>query len=156
MNDFVIDQEVKEDFEYIRNLCELLSEFRDSKFEPPMQMTEIEQWEKDNNTKLPDQYKSWLLLTSYARIAGGLYTFEAPIIGSYDEDDDVIIAASIIGDGETLLISRESGAVFSDFDGEMTEFESFEEFLVGISVDLERLAKEYLGESWEDIYDETF
>ena len=156
MSDFMIDEKIIADFEYIKNLCEMLSEFTDSKFENPMPIEEIERWEKENDTTLPQQYKSWLALTSCARIAGGYYDFFPPEIGCFEEDNDVVIAASIIGDGEELLISRSTGKVFSCFEGEVTEHDSFDDFLGSVMISLEEQASEYLGDSWEEIYDEKF
>lgn len=156
MSDFMIDEEIIADFEYIQNLCEMLSEFTHSKFENPMPIEEIERWEKENDTTLPQQYKSWLALTSCARIAGGYYDFFLPEIGCFEEDNDVVIAASIIGDGEELLISRSTGKVFSCFEGEVTEHDSFDDFLGSVMISLEEQASEYLGDSWEEIYDEKF
>lgn len=64
MEKFVVDKIIAEQFEYYQNMCSLLSEFKDSTFAPPATLRKIERWEKENDTTLPHQYKSWLLLTS--------------------------------------------------------------------------------------------
>ena len=66
MSDFVIDPAIQDYFETIKNFCELISEDRDSEFDEPMTMEQIQAWEKENDFVLPDQMKSWYLLTSSA------------------------------------------------------------------------------------------
>lgn len=153
---YEIDDTIKEQFEYYKNMCVLLSEFKDSDFGPPAEIEKIEQWEKDNNVELPHQYKSWLLLTEYARIIGGYTEFRWPQLGSFDADNDVIVIGAVIGDGEELLISRESGKFFSFFDGKTEEYEDFDDLLTCLSGFMEHSAEEYLGADWGDIYDERF
>ena len=109
---YEIDDTIKEQFEYYKNMCALLSEFKDSDFGPPAEIEKIEQWEKDNNVELPHQYKSWLLLTEYARIIGGYTEFRWPQLGSFDADNDVIVIGAVVWVGEDLIISRERRNVF--------------------------------------------
>ena len=71
-------------------------------------------------------------------------------------DDDVIIIGSVIGDGEELLISRESGEIFSFFDGETETYDDFDDLLTCLSGFMEDSAEKYLGADWGDIYDERF
>lgn len=156
MMKFEIDNIIKEQFDYYKNMCSLLSEFTDSEFDAPAEIDKIEQWEKENNVNLPHQYKSWLLLTEYAAIMGGYIEFIWPQIGSFEGDDDVIIIGSVIGDGEELLISRESGEIFSFFDGETETYDDFDDLLTCLSGFMEDSAKKYLGADWGDIYDERF
>ncbi|WP_173329338.1 hypothetical protein [Ruminococcus flavefaciens] len=153
---YEIDDTIKEQFDYYKNMCALLSEFTDSEFGPPAEIEKIEQWEKDNNVRLPHQYKSWLLLTEYARIIGGYIEFRWPQMGSSDAENDVIVIGAVVGDGEELLISRESGKIFSFFDGETEEYEDFDDLLTCLSGFMEHSAEEYLGADWGDIYDERF
>lgn len=153
---FEIDDTIKQQYEYYRNLCSLLSEFKDSTFAPPATLEKIENWEKKNYTTLPHQYKSWLLLIEYSRIIGGYIEFRWPQLGSFDADNDVIVIGAVVGDGEELLISRENGKVFSFFDGETEEYEDFDDLLTCLSGFMEHSAEEYLGEDWGDIYDERF
>ena len=105
---------------------------------------------------MPHQYKSWLLLTEYARIIGGYTEFRWPQLGSFDADNDVIVIGAVVGDGEELLISRESGKFFSFFDGGTEEYEDFDDLLTCLSGFMEHSAEEYLGADWGDIYDERF
>ena len=153
---FEIDDIIKEQFDYYKNMCALLSEFKDSEFGPPAEIEKIEQWEKDNNVKLPHQYKSWLLLTAESSILDMYIDFSWPTIGTLNEKNDIIIIASIIGDGETAYISRTDSKVYSIFEGEIKEYDDFDDFLTIKSLYFESLAEEYLGDDWGDIYDERF
>lgn len=74
----------------------------------------------------------------------------SPLIGG------AIIIGAVVGDGEELLISRESGRFFSFFDGETEEYEDFDDLLTCLSGFMEHSAEEYLGADWGDIYDERF
>jgi hypothetical protein len=153
---YEIDDIIKEQFDYYKNMCSLLSEFKDSEFGPPSEIEIIEQWEKDNNVKLPHQYKSWLLLTSESNILDGFIEFSFPAIGSLEVHNDIVIIASMIGDGETAYISQSDGKVFSIFEGEIKAYKDFDDFLTIQSLYIESMAEEYLGADWGDIYDELF
>ena len=153
---FEIDDTIKEQFDYYQNMCSLLSEFKESKFDPPAEIEKIEQWEKENDTTLPYQYKSWLALSEYSWILDGYVEFFLPQIGSFDDDNDVIVIGSVIGDGEEILISRESGKIFSFFDGETEEYNDFDDLLSCLSGYVEDSAKEFLGDDWVAIYNERF
>ncbi|WP_295068365.1 hypothetical protein [Ruminococcus sp.] len=156
MKKIEIDDIIKQQFEYYQNMCSLLSDFKDSHFDPPGDIEKIEQWEKDNGTNLPHQYKSWLLLSAGSNILDGFIELSWPEIGTLDERNDIIIIASIIGDGETVYISRTDRKVYSIFEGEIKEYNDFDDFLTIKSLYIETLAKEYLGDDWGDIYDKQF
>jgi hypothetical protein len=156
MEKLEIDDIIKQQFDYYQNMCLLLSDFKDSHFDPPAEIEKIGQWEKDNNTNLPHQYKSWLLLSAYSNILDGFIEFSWPEIGTLDEKDDIIIIASVIGDGETVYISRTDSNVYSIFEGEIKEYADLDDFLTIKSLYMESLAEEYLGDDWGDIYDERF
>ncbi|MBQ8959796.1 MAG: SMI1/KNR4 family protein [Ruminococcus sp.] len=98
MKDHTIDPVIIECFDTIKNFCELISEDRDSEFGEPMTMEQIQAWEAENGFVLPDQMKSWYLLTSSAYIANGYYEIFEPFVGCYEKDDDVVVFASIIGE----------------------------------------------------------
>ncbi len=156
MSEFTIDPAILDYFQTIKNFCQLISEEYDSEFDEPMTMEQIQAWEKENDFVLPDQMKSWYLLTSSAYIANGYFEIYEPFVGCYKKDDDVVVFASIIGDGEEAMILRETGEMFSDFDGMRNDFEDFTYFLDKVLIDLEEKAEECLGEDWEAIYDERF
>ena len=156
MEKFVIDPIISEQFKYYQNMCSLLAEFKDSTFDPPATLEKINEWEKENDTVLPHQYKSWLMLTAESSILDQFIDFSWPEIGTLKEENDIIIIASLIGDGETAFISRSDGKIMSIFEGEITEYDDFDNFLTIKSLYIESMAEEFIGEDWGDIYDETF
>lgn len=101
-------------------------------------------------------YKSWLLLTSESNILDGFIEFSFPAIGSLEVHNDIVIIASMIGDGETAYISQSDSKVFSIFEGEIKAYKDFDDFLTIQSLYIESMAEEYLGADWGDIYDELF
>lgn len=142
---------MKESFEDIQKMCHLLSENRTSEFAPPATEKQISEWEKKNGIIIPELYKEWLLLTSYAYIYGGYYELFFPEV--YDDDDDYVFIGDIIGDGECLYFSKTDGTIYSDFEGEITEYKDFDDFLVHLEITLEVVAEQELGENWTEIYD---
>ena len=156
MEKFVIDPIIIEQFKYYQNMCSLLAEFKDSTFAPPAALEKINEWEEENDTVLPHQYKSWLMLTAESSILDQFIDFSWPEIGTLKEENDIIIIASVIGDGETVFISRSEGKIMSIFEGETKEYNDFDDFLTIKSLYIESMAEEFIGEDWGDIYDETF
>lgn len=147
MKEFIIDECIKDQFELYCNICSHLSEHYNSEFAPPATLEKIEQWEKDNDTELPHQYKSWLLLSSESNILDGYLEFTWPELGVLDEKDDMVSIGSRIGDGEGIGIMRSSGVVFTFLDEDIREFDDFEEFLTCMQLYMERLVKEHFGEN---------
>ena len=80
-----IIQEVKDEFEDLKNLSSMLNP--KSEFDTPYSFEKIEEWEKNNGVKIPDMYKSWLLLTSFARIMDGRIELFFPEISDPDKED---------------------------------------------------------------------
>ena len=64
-----IIQEVKDEYEGLKNNSSMLE--KKTEFDAPCSSGKIEEWEKTNGVKIPEMYKCWLLLTSYARIMDG-------------------------------------------------------------------------------------
>ena len=156
MNNFVIDNVIKEDYEFLRKFCEFMSEAGyESEFAPPMTLEEVEKWEKDNDTELPSGYKSWLLLTAESNIMDYIILAE-PVIGTLEEENDIVIIGTAVGDGEEVGIRRSDGSVYSIFDGEVREYKDFDDFLTVKLYFLEEIAEEEIGEDWEDQMNEMF
>ncbi|MBE6842552.1 MAG: hypothetical protein E7510_06935 [Ruminococcus sp.] len=156
MKEFIIDECIKDQFELYCNICSHLSEHYNSEFAPPATLEKIEQWEKDNDTELPHQYKSWLLLSSESNILDGYLDFIWPELGVLDEKDDSVVIGSRMGDGEALGIMRSSGIVFTVLDGEVREFDDFEDFLTCMQLYMERLVKEHFGKNWAEDFNKKF
>ena len=96
------------------------------------------------------------MLTAESSILDQFIDFSWPEIGTLKEENDIIIIASVIGDGETVFISRSDGKIMSIFEGETKEYNDFDDFLTIKSLYIESMAEEFIGEDWGDIYDETF
>lgn len=156
MEKFIIDECIKDQFELYRNICTHLSEHYDSEFAPPAALEKIEQWEKDNDTKLPHQYISWLLLCSESNILDGYLEFSWPELGVLDEEDDIVSIGTRMGDGEEIGIMRSSGTVFTVFDGEVEEYDSFDDFLDTMEFYMEDKVKECFGGNWADDFNKKF
>lgn len=146
-----IIQRVIDDFEDINKISSILN--FDSVFDPPASSEEISNWEKDNSIKIPDMYKSWLMLTKYARIMGGEFELFFPEISKWHKD--AVVIGRIGGSGEELLFSSKTGYIYS-IDDEKKEYEDFVDFLAYVYIRLEDEAENEFGESWTDIYDEKF
>ena len=82
---FIVNQDVKNEFEDLKKLSSMLKS--KSEFDVPYPFEKVEEWEKSNRVKIPDMYKSWLLLTSYARIMDGRIELFFPEIGNSDKED---------------------------------------------------------------------
>ena len=146
-----IIQEVKDGFEDINKLSSILN--CDYSFDPPASYEEISDWEKDNNVRIPDMYKSWLLLTSFARIMDGRIELFFPEISDPDKED-VYIGCLGYG-GDSLFFSKKTGAFYAIGDEE-EEYEDFLDFLTYVQITMEDEAEEEYGEEWLSLYDERF
>lgn len=145
-----MDSEIKESFDDIQKICRLLNEKRTSKFDPPVTEKQISDWEKKNGITIPPSYKDWLLCTGHAYIYGFYCELFFPEVYN---DGNFILIGDIIGDGECLYFTKNDTTIYRDFEGDITEYESFDEFLVDLELDLEDFAEDELGENWTEIYD---
>lgn len=153
--DFIINENIKEQFEYYTNMCELLCEYKDSSFAPPADIAKIEEWEKENKFSLPNEYKSWLMLTENADILNQYAVIQFPESGDYKDENDVIIVGTVLND-EELLLSRSTNVFFRvTSDGEQ-EYRDFDDMLADLSFYLEECAEDCIGENWDEVYDERF
>ena len=146
-----IIQEIKDEFEDINNISSMLNS--DYSFDPPASSEEISNWEKENNIKIPDMYKSWLMLTKYARIMDGKFELFFPEISTPDKED--VYIGSLGYGSDSLYFSKITGAFYAIGD-DREEYEDFLDFLTYVHVTLEDEAEEEYGEEWLEIYDEKF
>jgi len=158
MAEFIIDECIKETFEFYKNFCSYVSEDCDSEFDEPATLEKIEQWEKENNTELPHQYKSWLLLTSGCNLFNNTISMRFPKLGCMEEKDDIIIVGCNMGTESQYYIKRDTGTAcfFCDSLMEETEFDSVEELLYEIIYDGECEYSDYLDEGWEDDFNNKY
>mgnify|MGYP003409307859 CR=1 FL=1 len=69
------------------------------------------------------------MLSSESNILDGYLEFTWPELGVLDEEDDIVSIGTRMGDGEEIGIMRSSGVVFTVCDGEVEEYNSFDDFL---------------------------
>lgn len=148
---FVINNEIKDTFDDIRNIASILS--RSSVFEQGVSIEELVDWEKNNAISMPDMYKSWLSLTSYSRIIEG--EFEIFMPKNSDEDSNGILIGIIGGGLRHLYFSKKDCSVYTIGD-ERIEYEDFNDFLSYVYIMLENEAQDEYGDEWENIYDEKY
>lgn len=141
-----------ESYDYLKNLCEFLSEDYESQFEEPATEEEIKNWENENNVEIPSMFKEWLLLTKNCDMSDRCCRIFWPEI----EDEDNVLIGNFIGDGEYLYFSKKTGEFFTILDGEVEEYDSFDSVLVNISVGLEEEAEEIFGEDWMKEFEEKY
>ena len=155
MGNFVIDEEIRGWYDHYRSFCEFMADTgMESDFEPGMALEQIEGWEQENDTELPHQYKSWLMLTGGTRILDGELELYAPEIGGLDEEDDIVIIGST-GDGSEAGIRRADGTVYTICDGDIREYEDFDDFLTYRMAFLQDIAEDEIGEDWQDQFEGT-
>lgn len=156
MANLVIDKEISGWFDHFRNFCDFMADADyESEFKPGLTPEQIEEWEQENDTELPDQYKSWLMLTGRADILDGELELFAPEIGTLEEDDDIVIIGST-ADGSELGIRRADGTVYSVCDGELREYDDLDDLLTNRMAFLEEIAEDEMGEDWQEQFDEMF
>jgi len=143
---------IRESFDYLKDLCAFISEEYDYRFDAPATQEEIQNWEKENGIQIPSMLKEWLLLTKNCDMADRSWQLFWPEIDE-NEPENVLIG-SFVGDGEYLYFSKESNQFFTEYDGELEEYESFDSVLTEISVDLEERAEEIFGEDWLDEFED--
>ena len=105
---FIVNQDVKNEFEDLKKLSSMLKS--KSEFDVPYPFEKVEEWEKSNRVKIPDMYKSWLLLTSYARIMDGRIELFFPEIVNSDKED--VYIGSIGYGTDDLYFSKNTGAFY--------------------------------------------
>lgn len=143
---------IKESYDYLKNLCDFLSDEYEYKFEAPASEEEINNWEKENDAVIPSMLKEWLLLTKNCNMSDRSWQLFFPEI----DDTENVLVGSFTGDGEYLYFSRETGDFFTTFDGETEQYDSFDSVLTYISVDLEDKAEDIFGEDWLETFEDQY
>lgn len=147
----LIDNEIKDTFDDIRKITSILK--LTSVFDQGASVEDLVNWEKNNAVIIPDMYKSWLSLTSYARINEG--EFEIFMPQKSDKDSDGVLIGIIGGGLRHIYFSKKNHTIYTIGD-EAIEYDNFNEFLLYIYIRLENEAQEEYGDEWENIYDEKY
>ena len=109
---------------------ELISEYGDkaSWFEPSVSEEEINGWEKSHDIVIPESYKDWLRFTCDSQIRNTLARFLSPNdfeLNNPGMPEDLVAIGWLIGDGERLCFSRNSGKIVRFFGKQMDEYDDF-------------------------------
>ena len=102
-------------------------------FYVPTSDTEIVAWEEKYKITIPEQYKEWLKFSNGAKLEGEFVRFFALnqfIINETDYEEPIVIIGNMIGDGEILAFSIQSGEILKILDGNIRRFENFKQYLL--------------------------
>ena len=101
-------------------------------YDPPATEEELSSWEKENNIKIPESLKDWLRFSRYSNICSELAIIKGVNAFKIDCElvpEDMVIIGEVIGDGEFIGFSKETGESMWEDHGEVTKLESFDIFL---------------------------
>lgn len=122
--------------EEITQIAELSKKLEDEgyyfEFLQPEDEEKIISWEKENSIIIPESVKDWLRFTRGAIIAddiariGGINGFES---GCDYVPDEMVIIGQIIGDGQLIVFSKETGKIMWETHADIIKFNSFASFL---------------------------
>ncbi|MCM1101960.1 MAG: SMI1/KNR4 family protein [Clostridium sp.] len=95
-------------------------------FREPVTEDEMEDWEERNGCKIPESYKEWLRFSGECRIAGNAATFWGPSEFHSDHvPEDLVAIGEILGDGEVVCFSKNTGVFVRVSEGETAETDDF-------------------------------
>ncbi len=87
-------------------------------FDAPIDEEEMTSWEQETGITIPESYKEWLRFSRECRIDGATANFWGPKkFHSQYVPDDLVVIGSVIGDGEDVCFSKESGHFVRFFEG---------------------------------------
>ena len=132
---------LKNEFDEIVKLCEeKKEEYGDhaSYFMEPATEDEILGWERECNTKIPEDYKDWLRLTKTCQMCQTTASFIFPRTEQPKFlPSDYVLIGYVVGDGEVVCFSKSTGKYVTYFEGKVDEeYENFEEVLKDIKKDI--------------------
>lgn len=128
----ISNSSIKNEIEEIMEIKEELQDESTFAFNYPVNDVEIEQWEKTNNIKIPEQYKDWLRFSNGSKIDGEFAVFfglDKLIVNRDEFDEPIVIIGSMVGDGEVLAFSIKTGEILKILEGRVRRFESFRSYL---------------------------
>ena len=121
-----------EEITQIVELSKALEEHNYFDYDPPATDAEISLWEKEHNIKIPESIKDWLRFSSYSDIRS-----ELAIINGLEDfktdcelvPDEMVIIGEVIGDGQFIGFSKETGKILWEDHGKVDEYDSFKDLL---------------------------
>ena len=136
-----LEKEINE----LLEICNRLKGADASWFKPPATEEGILDWERTNGITIPESYKEWLRFSDNSQILGHaalLLGVKEMVVSNKHVPDDLVIIGHMVGDGELLCFSKESGKIVRYLDGDRNEFDSFKAILLELIED----GKSELGE----------
>lgn len=95
-------------------------------FAPPIKEEVMTAWEQEHGITIPESYKEWLRFSRETSINDTTANFWSPEkFDLYYLPDGLVVIGSLIGDGEEVCFSKETGKFVSLFEGERTEYDDF-------------------------------
>ncbi len=121
-----------EEITQIVELSKLFDDEYDFEYSPPSTEDEMNEWEDKHNIMIPESIKDWLRFSSFSNIRS-----ESAIIRNVSEfkigcevvPDDMIIIGEVIGDGESIGFSSQTGKILWEDHGKIKEYDSFKDIL---------------------------
>ena len=132
---------MKKEFDEIVKLCEeKVEEYgeRASYFMEPATEEEILDWENKTGIRMPEDYRKWLRLTGNCQICSNIASLFFPEQEQPDYlPEDYVLIGYVIGDGEVLCFSKNTGEFITYFEGRINkEYVYLTEFLKDIKGDI--------------------
>ena len=126
-----LTEEIKE----IVELSKKLEKEYDFEYAPPATEKEISAWESEHGITIPETYKDWLRFSNGSFILFDLMTtcdLEHISIDSEIVPDNLIVIGTLIGDGELLCFSKNTGKIIWFDDGRTEEYDDLKPILLRI------------------------
>lgn len=122
------------------------------RFNSPVSEIEIKEFEGSFGINLPSGYVDFLRFSNGAKLCGNIAIFDDidriarmnKLSKSPDFPKDYITIASIIGDGEILCFSKQTGKFIRYFDGREIVFDNFYAVFEWILMFIKESAEEYV------------
>ena len=120
---------LKDEIEELLSLCEEDEEDA-TYFQPGVSEDEMTEWEEAKGIRIPESYKEWLRFSAECQIRENLADFySVNKFNSVGVPERLIKVGNLIGDGELLCFSRETGKFVWYDHGDETEYENFKDVL---------------------------
>lgn len=117
-------------------------------FNEPVSEEKMTRWEEENGVKIPESYKEWLRFTEKCMIDGTTANFWGP--DEFNSDyvpEDLVVIGEMVGDGEMVCFSKESGEFVGYFENKINErFNGFSEVIKEI---LRMMGKKVHGKNFD-------
>lgn len=130
--DHSLEKEIRE----LKKLCDLVEESPNitpsSWFDPPATEEEILEWESVNGIEIPESYKEWLKFSDSSQIllpSARFFGVKEMRVNDKYIPEDLVVIGELIGDGELLCFSKETGKIIRLLDGVRDELGSLKKVL---------------------------